>query len=166
MLESTQQTAKQGNLHLWSALQIMFFIEYFSISFQRTKLHLDQMIYYSPKCTFLLTDQTFCILSCFLGFYSTSQDFLASVISWESHSVKPWIMKCYVLTSSAHYGCKWKAPSKWSRQKELMHSTNCIRKAKRTEHIWPWVLEHMVSVIVSDFLQDSRCLFLKQFKEM
>lgn len=85
------------------------------------ELHLDQMIYYSPKCIFLyvciilyvLTDQPFYILSSFLGFYSTFQDFLAPVISWESHSTKPWIAKCYVLISSAHHGCKRKASSKW-----------------------------------------------------
>lgn len=76
------------------------------------ELHLDQMIYYSPKCILLLTDQPFYILSSFLGFYSTFQDFLAPVISWESHLAKLWIAKSYALISSAHSGCERKASSK------------------------------------------------------
>lgn len=77
------------------------------------EFHPDQIINYSSKSILLLNDQSFYILSYFLGFHSTFQDFLAPVLSWESYLLKPQIAKRYVLIFSAHYGWKRKAPSKW-----------------------------------------------------
>jgi len=42
------------------------------------EFNLDQMIYYSSKCIFLLTDQPFNILPCFLGFLLSFSGFFGS----------------------------------------------------------------------------------------